>query len=101
MIPGLGNPRQAAAQLMNFGLILTTAFMVHSSPSGSGTDVACLRILILCADVEGSLNNDGFAVPNRRRSFGKHGASVSERGSSLVMEQEYFPGNRRGRGRRI
>lgn len=29
MLSGLQNPRQAAAQLMNFGLILSTAFMVR------------------------------------------------------------------------
>lgn len=28
MLSSLGNPRQAAAQLMNFALILSTAFMV-------------------------------------------------------------------------
>jgi len=30
MLAGLQNPRQAAAQLMNFGLIVSTAFMVRS-----------------------------------------------------------------------
>jgi signal peptidase len=29
MLSSLGNPRQAAAQLLNFGLILSTAFMVR------------------------------------------------------------------------
>ncbi|RDA85696.1 hypothetical protein CP532_0728, partial [Ophiocordyceps camponoti-leonardi (nom. inval.)] len=32
MLPGLNNPRQAAAQLMNFALILSTAFMVPHLP---------------------------------------------------------------------
>jgi hypothetical protein len=31
MLSSLQNPRQAAAQLMNFGLILSTAFMVCSA----------------------------------------------------------------------
>jgi hypothetical protein len=30
MLSALGNPRQAAAQLMNFALILSTAFMVRT-----------------------------------------------------------------------
>ena len=29
MLSSLQNPRQAAAQLLNFGLILSTAFMVR------------------------------------------------------------------------
>jgi hypothetical protein len=33
MLSSLGNPRQAAAQLLNFGLILSTAFMVRFPPS--------------------------------------------------------------------
>jgi signal peptidase len=32
MLSSLQNPRQAAAQLMNFGLILSTAFMVRRPP---------------------------------------------------------------------
>lgn len=38
MLSSLGNPRQLAAQLLNFGLILSTAFMVSARllfPSGS------------------------------------------------------------------
>lgn len=29
MVAALGNPRQAAAQVLNFALILSTAFMVR------------------------------------------------------------------------
>lgn len=32
MLSSLGNPRQAAAQVLNFGLILSTAFMVRPLP---------------------------------------------------------------------
>ncbi len=38
MVSGLQNPRQVAAQLLNFGLILSTAFMV------STTSPPCLPI---------------------------------------------------------
>ncbi|KAK8063533.1 peptidase S26A- signal peptidase I- serine active site protein [Apiospora saccharicola] len=35
MMGGLQNPRQLAAQVLNFGLILSTAFMVSKLPPGS------------------------------------------------------------------
>lgn len=35
MLSSLGNPRQAAAQLLNFGLIISTAFMVRPRASPS------------------------------------------------------------------
>jgi hypothetical protein len=46
MLSSLGNPRQAAAQLMNFGLILSTAFMVRCPPMtqhdlNTGLPLAC------------------------------------------------------------
>lgn len=34
MLSSLQNPRQAAAQLLNFALILSTAFMVRDSVGG-------------------------------------------------------------------
>lgn len=33
MLSSLGNPRQAAAQILNFALILSSAFMVCDSPT--------------------------------------------------------------------
>ena len=31
MLSSLGNPRQAAAQILNFALVLSTAFMVRTN----------------------------------------------------------------------
>ncbi|RDA94079.1 hypothetical protein CP533_5310 [Ophiocordyceps camponoti-saundersi (nom. inval.)] len=51
MLPGLNNPRQAAAQLMNFALILSTAFMMWKGLSVA-TDSPSPIVVVLSGSME-------------------------------------------------
>ncbi|PHH78419.1 hypothetical protein CDD80_6924 [Ophiocordyceps camponoti-rufipedis] len=51
MLPGLQNPRQAAAQLMNFALILSTAFMMWKGLSVI-TDSPSPIVVVLSGSME-------------------------------------------------
>ncbi|KAK3323842.1 hypothetical protein B0T19DRAFT_358876 [Cercophora scortea] len=51
MLSSLGNPRQAAAQLMNFGLILSTAFMMWKGLSVI-TDSPSPIVVVLSGSME-------------------------------------------------
>ncbi|PFH61532.1 hypothetical protein XA68_17109 [Ophiocordyceps unilateralis] len=51
MLPGLHNPRQAAAQLMNFALILSTAFMMWKGLSVA-TDSPSPIVVVLSGSME-------------------------------------------------
>jgi hypothetical protein len=66
MLSGMANPRQAAAQLMNFGLIVSTAFMVRcKTPLFSSEESANSA-----ADVERPFRYHRLAITYRRRSLG-------------------------------
>ncbi len=105
MLSSLQNPRQAAVQLMNFGLILSTAFMVRSlrvAPCRlpfqfqlQDANVACL------ADVERPLGHLRLAVTDRRRPLRQHGAGLPARRSAPTMEPQPLLRNERGRSRRV
>lgn len=74
MLSGLANPRQAAVQLMNFGLILSTAFMVCSCPElpplhnlPLNSFINGVLTIFRIADVERYFGHHRFPVPDCRR----------------------------------
>lgn len=78
MFSGLQNPRNIAAQIMNFGLVLSTAFMVRCD-SALPHNYFRRRIVIMrlknlkltiscCIDVERSLHRRRLSLSDRRGS---------------------------------
>lgn len=85
MFSSIANPRQAAAQLMNFGLILSTAFIVRNpdlhataTPANSVAS-SFLTDSILLLDVERTFHHNRLPVPDRRRPFGQYGTRLPAR----------------------
>ena len=90
MFSSLKNPRQAAAQLLNFGLILSTAFMVSTrgrilrfSTEGTGPAAANQPL-----DVERNLCRHRQPEPNRCSIERLHGAGLPAGRSPSAMEPE-------------
>jgi hypothetical protein len=87
MLSMLQNPRQAAAQALNFALVLTTAFMVRILAGDGGLpDYVANQEMV--ADVERSLRSCRLAIPDRRRSLRLHGACFPKRRPALPLEPE-------------
>lgn len=77
MLSALGNPRQAAAQVLNFALVLSTAFMVRCTQSSLG--LRWLRVADLAVDVERSFRHQRFPFTDRRRPLRVNGARLPAR----------------------
>ncbi|KAK0743676.1 hypothetical protein B0T18DRAFT_415684 [Schizothecium vesticola] len=61
MLSSLGNPRQAAAQLLNFGLIISTAFMMWKGLS-IFTDSSSPIVVVLSGSMEPAMQRGDLLV---------------------------------------
>ncbi|KAK3378884.1 hypothetical protein B0T24DRAFT_521358 [Lasiosphaeria ovina] len=75
MLSSLGNPRQAAAQLMNFGLILSTAFMLWKGLSVI-TDSPSPIVVVLSGSMEPAFQRGDLLLLWNRNLFSE--TSVGE-----------------------
>ena len=69
-------PRQLAAQLLSFALVLSTTFIVIAPVSKGSRDSTTNAELV---DMEGHVRSDRLALSNCRRPFRLHGTRLPAR----------------------
>lgn len=91
-------PRQLAAQVLNFALVLSTAFMLWKvRPPISPQSLPYHSFLLTCG-IAGPLRLHQLLLPHRRRPLRQHGTRLPTRRPPLPMEQRHGNASRRSGG---